>query len=90
MTDKTLCLRVRVPIQDNLVEEFDKILSDLRECYIKTHWHSIVPPNDYEFIILFYSEKEKITTFLNEHNIFHRNHIITENEFNLIRDILIL
>jgi hypothetical protein len=90
MTDKTSCLRVRVPVQDNLVEEFDKILSDLRECYIKTHWHSFVPPNHYEFLILFYDEKEKITSFLNEYNIFHKFRTISENEFNLISDILVL
>jgi hypothetical protein len=90
MTDKTSCLRVRVPIQDNLVEEFDKILSDLRECYIKTHWKSIVPPNHYEFFILFYVEKEKITTFLNEYNIFCKPRILSDNQLELIRDILVL
>lgn len=90
MTDKTSCLRVRVPIQDNLVEELDKILSDLRECYIKTHWHSIVPPNHYEFLILFYSEKEKITSFINEYNIFHKDRIMTKNEFEMMRDNLVL
>lgn len=90
MTDKTSCLIVRVPIQDNLVEEFDKILSNLRECYIKTHWKSFVPPNHYEFLILFYSEKDKITSFLNEYNIFHKFRILSENQLDLINDILVL
>lgn len=87
MTD--VYLSARVPVETNLVEIFDKILTDLCMSYVKTYWRSSIPPNYIQFCILFYRENEKIISFLTEYNINYKVFSITEEQFNLFQDFAI-
>jgi|APGre2960657444_1045066.scaffolds.fasta_scaffold129298_2 hypothetical protein len=63
MTDISKCLLVNLYYGD-IVNQFDKLLTEMRMSYIKESFHSSVFGQCYKFIVLEYKEQEKIVSYL--------------------------
>jgi len=76
MTNRNQCLQVTLFYGD-VVNEFDKLLTDLRHSYVKERFHSSVHGQCYKFIIIEYKEQEAISSFLSHREDVLTNRIIT-------------
>jgi hypothetical protein len=90
MTDRNQCLLVNLYYGD-VVNEFDKLLTDMRQSYIKESFHSSVHGQCYKFIIINYKEQEAISLFLlNKENVFTYKTIrLTDEQVNFLIDLFL-
>jgi len=90
MTDRNQCLLVNLYYGD-VVSEFDKLLTDMRQSYIKESFHSSVHGQCYKFIIINYKEQEAISLFLlNKENVFTYKTIrLTDEQVNFLIDLFL-
>ena len=90
MTDVNKCLLVNLYYGD-IVSEFDKLLTDMRQSYIKESFHSIVNGWCYKFIIINYKEQEAISSFLSYKENVLTNKIIklTDDQINFLIDLFL-
>ena len=79
MTDINKCLLVDLYYGD-VVNQFDKLLTEMRMTYIKESFHSYVFGLCYKFIILEYKEQEKIVSYLSNNDKVMGERIITLTE----------
>jgi hypothetical protein len=85
MTNRNQCLLVNLYYGD-VVNEFDKLLTDLRHSYVKAIYHSFAEGWFYKFIIINYKEQEAISSFLSHRKDVLTNQIITltDEEVNVL------
>ena len=76
MTDISKCLLVDLYYGD-VVNQFDKLLTEMRMSYIKESFHSYVFGRCYKFIVLEYKEQEKIVSYLSNNDKVMGERIIT-------------
>ena len=76
MTNRNQCLQVTLFYGD-VVNEFDKLLTNLRYCYVKASYHSFAEGWFYKFTIIKYKEQEAISSFLSHRKDVLTNQIIT-------------
>jgi hypothetical protein len=90
MTDRNKCLLVNLYFGDT-ISEFDKLLTDMRQSYIKESFHSFVNGWCYKFIIINYKEQEAISSFLSYKENVLTNKIIrlTDEQINLLIDLIL-
>lgn len=90
MTERNECLLVNLYYGD-VVNEFDKLLTDLRQSYIKVSFHSLVDGWCYKFIIVNYKEQKAISTFLScKENVLTNKVIkLTDEQINLLIDLFL-
>jgi hypothetical protein len=90
MTNRNQCLVVNLFYGD-VVNEFDKLLTDMRQSYIKESIHSFVYGWCYKFIIINYKEQEAISSFLSYDENVLTNKIIklTDEQINLLFDLFL-
>jgi hypothetical protein len=90
MTDRNQCLLVNIYYGD-AVSKFDKLLTDMRQSYIKESFHSFVHGQCYKFIIINYKEREAISSFLlNKENVFtHKTIRLTDEQVNFLIELFL-
>ena len=90
MTDRNQCLLVNIYYGD-AVSKFDKLLTDIRQSYVKTSYHSLIEGWCYKFIIINYKEREAISSFLSDEKDVVENKIIrlTDEQVNFLIELFL-